>query len=287
MKKVLTFALALSVVASMAVTASAKQAYDAAKGTPTLDGVKDDCYTVSTEIVIDHEINGADVYATGTAYTVWDEKALYVYIDVVDPVISSEQGEACWQSDSVEVYVDYLNEEGNATTDVEAGQFTAGYLYVDNNLEVTGDNWAGYGYLLEDVKAAGARAHFEITKEGYICEMMLPWVGFKAEAGAKLGFTIGINDDADNAAGRENQIFPDDDLSNAWQSTDNYATLTLTATEYVAPVEEEPVVDTPAAEEGAEVVAPAPTSPKTADAGIVAAAAIMAIAAGVVLSKKH
>ena len=51
---------------------------------------------------------------------------------------------------------------------------------------------------------------------------------------------------------------------------------------YVAPAEpevDEPVVDAP-------VDAPA-EAPVTADAGIVAAAAVMAIAAGVVLSKKH
>ena len=57
-----------------------------------------------------------------------------------------------------------------------------------------------------------------------------------------------------------------------------HATFTLGAA-LEAPVVEEPAVDAPA-EGGA-------TAPTTADAGIVAAAAVMAIAAGVVLSKKH
>lgn len=50
---------------------------------------------------------------------------------------------------------------------------------------------------------------------------------------------------------------------------------------------EAPVVDTPAADDAPAADAPATTAPTTADAGIVAAAAVMAIAAGVVLSKKH
>ena len=57
-----------------------------------------------------------------------------------------------------------------------------------------------------------------------------------------------------------------------------HATFTLGAA-LEAPVVEDPAVDAPA-EGGA-------TAPTTADAGIVAAAAVMAIAAGVVLSKKH
>ncbi len=58
-----------------------------------------------------------------------------------------------------------------------------------------------------------------------------------------------------------------------------------------APVEEVPAVDDAPAAEGGEdapaVIAPAPTSPKTADAGVVVAAVVMACAAAVVLSKKH
>ncbi|MGM9624973.1 MAG: hypothetical protein ACI3XM_04610, partial [Eubacteriales bacterium] len=57
-----------------------------------------------------------------------------------------------------------------------------------------------------------------------------------------------------------------------------HATITLGA------ALEAPVVDEPAADEPATDV---PTTPVTADAGIVAAAAVMAVAAGVVLSKKH
>ena len=59
--------------------------------------------------------------------------------------------------------------------------------------------------------------------------------------------------------------------------------LKLNLSTYVAPsleVEEEPVVEEPAADTPVE-------TPVTADAGIVAAAAVMAAAAGVVLSKKH
>ena len=283
MKKIMTLGLALTLVAAMAVTASAKQSYDAAMGTPVVDGVKDDVYTVATEIVVDHETNMLDSgFATGLCYTAWDSNYLYVYIEVTDPVISTEQGEAVWHSDSIEAYLDLLNEEGNLITDVDAGQFTAGYLYVDDNFEVTGDNWAGGGMHLDVVKEKG-KAHFEITDKGYNCEMVIPWGDeFKPAVGAQVGFTIAICDDADNTPGREYQVFPDDDLSNAWQETTNYATLTLTDKTYVAPVEEAPAEETPA-EDGAE----APVAPTTADAGIVAAAALMAVAAGVVLSKKH
>ncbi|MCQ2432701.1 MAG: hypothetical protein MJ175_08885 [Clostridia bacterium] len=72
----------------------------------------------------------------------------------------------------------------------------------------------------------------------------------------------------------------------------------LVSNQIVFPVEEEPAPDVPAAEddaaadtdapaaEGSTDAAPAPTSPKTADAGIVLAAVVMACAAAVV-TKKH
>lgn len=284
MKKIMTLGLALTLVAAMAVTASAKQSYEAANATPVIDGQKDDAYTVATEIVLDHELAAmADSgFATGLAYTAWDNDNLYVFIEVTDPVISTEKAEAVWQSDSIEAYLDCLNEEGNLITDVDAGQFTAGYLYIDDNLEVTGDNWGGGGLHLDVVKEKG-KAHFIITDKGYNCEMVIPWGDeFKPAVGAQVGFTVAICDDADNAPGREYQVFPDDDLTNAWQETTNYATLTLTDKTYVAPVEEVPAEEVPA--EGGEET---PVAPTTADAGIVAAAALMAAAAGVVLSKKH
>ena len=58
-----------------------------------------------------------------------------------------------------------------------------------------------------------------------------------------------------------------------------HATITLGA------ALEAPVVEDPAAGDATD--APATDAPTTADAGIVAAAAVMAVAAGVVLSKKH
>ena len=100
---------------------------------------------------------------------------------------------------------------------------------------------------------------------------------------------IDINDDADGDSVRDYQVFADSNevLVNAWQYTEGYCDLVLSDAVYVAPVEEAPAdAEAPAADGAAVVDAPA-AAPKTADAGIVVAAAVMAIAAGVVLSKKH
>lgn len=51
------------------------------------------------------------------------------------------------------------------------------------------------------------------------------------------------------------------------------------------PADDAVIADAPAAEDN--TAAPAPTSPKTADAGVVGAAAVLALAAAVVLKKKH
>ncbi|MCQ2433493.1 MAG: hypothetical protein MJ175_12900, partial [Clostridia bacterium] len=66
----------------------------------------------------------------------------------------------------------------------------------------------------------------------------------------------------------------------------------LVTSAVIFPEEEEPAADTPAedvpeTEPGEETADPAPVSPKTADAGVAAAAVLMACMAAVVLSKKH
>ena len=286
MKKIMTAALALLAAASMTVAVSARQSYTAASGTAVLDGKMDNCYLAATPITANVEIAGTeDGFATGTAYAVWDAENIYVYAEITDPVISTTQGDAVFQSDSVEVYIDLLNEEGNEIANVNAAQYTAGYLYVDDNLQVTSDYWAGGGYHFNNNKE-NAVAVFDVSnKAGYSVEFRIPWGDeFQPAADAKIGFTFAINDAANDEAGREYQVFPDEELANAWMNTTNYGEMTLSADVYVAPQPEVPAEEVPA-ETPAEESAPV-SAPTTADAGI-AAALLAAAAAAIVVSKKR
>ena len=112
-------------------------------------------------------------------------------------------------------------------------------------------------------------------------------IGVTLNKGDSIGFQLQINDmTADNETGTTavyNMANSND--AKSWD-TDLYDYVTLGEKIVIeTPVEEAPAEDAAPAEE-APAAAPA-AAPKTADAGIIAAVAVMAVAAGVVLSKKH
>ena len=306
MKKILVLALAVMMIASLAVVnaSAANQSWTAATGTPTLDGKMDDCYLASSKIDIKYELStGAESgFATGEAYTCWDANYLYIYAFVTDPVLSPVQNEtvsAVYQTDSLEVYIDLNHDESLTIADEEnCGQYTAGYLYIDDSFtvqgaldETTGAGWAGTGLHTAN-NMDKAKAVYDVSNTaGYACEYAIPWgPAFKPTTNAVIGFMIEINDDADGDSVRDYQVFADSNevLVNAWQYTEGYCDLVLSDAVYVAPVEEAPAdAEAPADGAAAAAVDAPAAAPKTADAGIVVAAAVMAIAAGVVLSKKH
>jgi hypothetical protein len=225
--------------------------------------------------------------SNGKFWACYDSEYLYVYVEMTDAVIdySHEDPNQTWNRESVGVMIDfdYVREEAYEYNYADngdrvaylnfAGDFVAvTYHIYANDLPETDPYYGLYDMLkLQSVADTG---------DGRILyEMALPWPDdFNPVEGAKFGFEICAPNAEDG--GRQGNVSWSPEGSEMWHYTDVCGTVTLGA----APVVEEPAVDEPAVD--APVDAPA-EAPVTADAGIVAAAAVMAVAAGVVLSKKH
>ena len=94
-------------------------------GTPKIDGIMDECYKNSTEIVIEYRASvannatDADESAIGHAWLCWDENYLYLYVDVLDktPVTKPLDN---FSSDAYECVFDFDNNNSDADNTVES-----------------------------------------------------------------------------------------------------------------------------------------------------------------------
>lgn len=260
MKKFGTFALAALLVTALGASAAAASTSQAANGTATIDGKKDNIYACDPLAVEIDETTGAKTEkgATGKAWTAWDDKNLYVYVEVTDAkVTAKDKVTSIWQNDSVEVYINLEGKDGKIA-DINAGQITYGPSFT--KLAGGGKYQAAH---LDDIQKA-----FTYTDTGYTVELALPWDNFDAKEGATLGFSIGIDDDADdNPEDRQYHIFDGAGLGSAWEKADsNWGTLTLSSKKYEAPKKD--------------------TAAETADMGIIAAVASLAASGAAYISLK-
>ncbi len=276
MKKYLASALAIAMLASLSVAASAAE-YSASNANNwgiELDGVKDAAYVNDGFTITVPEVEGTEGGSTGTAWAAWDDDYLYVYVEVNDDTVTKAADvTSVYMNDSIEVYINLSGEEG-AIADINAAQYTVGPSFTE---------WAGGGLHREN-NMADAEFAYTYTDFGYTMELALPWgADYSVEEGASIGFVVGINDDADeDPLTREFHNFTNANQGSAWSTADStWDNLTMVADEYVEPVvETEPEV---VADAAAETVA----APQTFDAGIVAAVAAVVSAAGYAISKKR
>lgn len=295
MKKLLTGALAVSLLASLAISASAiadEERTDVTvyANTPTIDGVindgewdKDNALDVNADNAMlwgGDEINNLVYF-----YYSWDDNGLYLAAEVSDT-------DVCMPADISEVYnLDAfqiaIDPAGLIGDDAGAGAmfYSIGPMK-DGKL---GAVYHPYGGAAEEFEYTGA---YTMTDGGWEFEMIIPWTSIEILAddgyewhhadGEVINALLCVLDREEDGA-----------IANCYQITKTGAVtflpedypLELHLSTFVAPSLE---VEEPADEAPADDTAAADTTaPVTADAGIVAAAAVMAVAAGVVLSKKH
>ena len=123
------------------------------------------------------------------------------------------------------------------------------------------------------------------TAVGLWKTMIIYGAEFKPAVGTVIGFTVAINDDTDDADGREFQAMVSKGQSNAWSTTGAfYDRLTLSDAVYVPPVVE---TEAPATEAAADA-APVVTTPaaQTSDFAGIAVFVSMITLAGIAISKK-
>jgi hypothetical protein len=148
-------------------------------------------------------LGGTDVDASWRA--AWDYDALYVGVEVAEgsaPVANS--GQAYWEDDSVEVFVDmgFTHERVYNLSEFQ-------YIFRAANPAFIGSRLAGSEGVLMAVSSAGA---------GYTMEMRIPWSqpavqeefalpGRRVGVGSAIGFDIHVNDDdPGTGANREGKL---------------------------------------------------------------------------------
>lgn len=275
MKKALFLLALCSLVTSMTVSVSAETKATAREATvkPEIDGVIDQVWGDADRMYGSNwgdTTEGLENLSIVNSYAslMWDADGLYLLGVMYDTTIpDAEDVEA---RNSIDFWV---SETYTDDTTFDAADGDWHYCKASTGEEVY---YCGNETVYDEATTAVA-----VYDDHYVVEIFCPWQteGFAPAIGTKIGFTVSFNDDIDLDGGRDSYAFWETtEVSGAYWSE----TQALPKIEFVAGPEV--VVDEPA--EAPSTDAPA-EAPITADAGIVAAAAVMAVAAGVVLSKRH
>ena len=307
MKKIIALALTVMMVAALAVSASAYFLDRNASGaliektfnkgyTPVvIDGKMSEGeyshvaidYNNDISIAVPDEdlINNID-FNSNELYMSYDADYLYFFITTS----SKGHHNGCddntgnqWGQYAIQISLADVNDD-DASSRLEVG-----YGLSSDTGAMLFSNWSdGQGYGLE----SEAGKDFVVVKDGdkMNYEVRIPYEAFqakKAVEGDKIRVCIvwatGISED-DLTDQYIHTQFAYGCTGDPGKDVTGHAVMTLGAALEAPVVEEAPAEEAAADGEVAEVVAAAPV---TADAGIVVAVAVMAVAAGVVLSKKH
>jgi len=297
MKKILAIALCIAMLSILMVlpVMAAPVQITAPKGTPGIDGVKDDCYGDFVEVKAMRNDNPG---ATGKVCAAWDENYVYYYMEVYDKTPNHSNG-TDYQTDAVEFFLDWLNAKEEDSADgspYHQIRVHSGFGAGDEGYTVTGaanKQWGNMDFI-ENLKHIVVPINGSMNN-GYIIEIAISVKD--VEGGMKLAEGVNIAIDfqiADNQTGdgRDSQAFiaENDDNDSQWTNPSACGGVLVLAAAKAAPVVVEDVpADVPAVVDDAPaVVAPPPVakpaSPKTGDAGIIILVAIMA--AGFVVFRK-
>lgn len=260
MKKITSLTLAALIVTALGVGASASSTFEAASGTPVIDGKKDAAYACAgATINLLNDGSTVTSGATGEAYFAWDKDYFYVFVDVTDPAVTKASDvTSIWQNDCIEFYINLEGADG-AIADINAAQYTYGPSFT---------TFVGGGKHREN-NVDNAKSAYTYTDKGWTVEIAIPWGSdYKPKAGATITGAVAINDDNnDDPSTRELQVFTGANQNSAYKTADsNWDNIKLTDKQYTAP----------AGDSGA--------SADTADMGIIAAAASLAASGAAVLS---
>ncbi|MBQ2546119.1 MAG: hypothetical protein II557_07510, partial [Clostridia bacterium] len=217
MKKLLTLALVVMIVAALAISVSANSGtgytITAARGTPTVDGVKDDIWDTTEAQTQDRIRSGDD---TGTHVTIrflYDDENLYYLGEVPDSSLWTKDlsvPSMTWQMDGSEIclslsnnsagsidtatdawvgvtpYADFYSSQANWLVGSGAGvsddgeTFDAQFMEIHTSLENDPDNETAKPYYVEVVW------HIKAYDEQYA-----------PKEGVTYGFEVSYNDNAD------------------------------------------------------------------------------------------
>ncbi|MBO5273065.1 MAG: hypothetical protein J6I45_00450 [Clostridia bacterium] len=278
LKNVFVLALALLFCMQISAFAASDAKMEAVYGTPVIDGAIDDVWAKADKqdvALVDDGVIPSETATRGTFSTLWDENYFYVLVEV--------------DKKGVPVQVDGSNENTADCADVCLtlnGNFdatlTAGGDDYAGVIRVTADDTkSGFGYIFDMLEDDYLGKMVVTAEDKYVVEYAIPWDDIQPKAGHILSLDIQINDATDGA--RTGLVMWASNPCYCWRESYEHGTIVLAekVVETEAPATEAPATEAPAAD-----VPAAPAAPATADMGIIAAAAILALAAGAVVTMK-
>ena len=190
-------------------TADAKRG-TAVYGTPTVDGVADSAWDKAAAMDVTR-YQMAWQGATGSAKAMWDDKNLYVLLQVSNAQLDKGSANP-WEQDSVEVFLD----ENNARTSF--------YQDDDGQYRVNFDNEPSFN---PESLSAGFASATVVSGTSYTVEMKIPFKAVVPKVDMEIGFDAQINDGKDGA--RQSVAAWNDTTGNGYQDTSVYGILKLVA----------------------------------------------------------
>ncbi len=170
----------------------------AIQGTPKVDGEVDDLWRDVPEAKVNKIVTSESTLtekemATATVKLLWDADHLYALWNVKDPKLSAS-GTAPHEQDSIELFVDELNQKAGSYQEDD----------VQYRVSFEGELSGGEGFEEDNIKAVAKK-----TDAGYLVEMSVKLAHAKRESGTKMGLELQVNDNAgENSRRRGRQMEP-------------------------------------------------------------------------------
>jgi endo-1,4-beta-xylanase len=154
---------------------------DAAKGTPSIDGVADPIWARAATVTTTVQVAGSGG-GTATAKLLWDAGHLYVLATVSDPSLDETSANA-YEQDSVEIFVDPDNSKNTGYND-DDGLYRISF----SNHQTISGNFDGFAI------ADNLRSATRVVPGGYVVEASIQLDTIQPAAGSLLGFDLQVND---------------------------------------------------------------------------------------------
>lgn len=181
-------------------------------GTPVIDGTVDSVWSKAQAIPV-NTYQMAWQGATATAKALWDDKNLYVLVQVSDSELDKKSANT-YEQDSVEVFVD----ENNGKTSY--------YENDDGQYRVNFDNEASFNPA---AISAGFVSATKVAGKNYTVEMKIPLKSVTPSNNMKIGFDVQVNDAKDGS--RKSVASWNDTTGTGYQDTSVYGVLTFSNSE--------------------------------------------------------
>lgn len=286
MKKLL--ALVLSLVVCLSLTAVVVSAADCtaqyAAVKPVIDGDIDLVWDTTAEI--DSAFLGDDdgEGISGYGKVLWDEDCVYFLAVVTDPTASTKS--VTENKDSVDIWFSEAN-----TQDADGYNGDGDYCLTINRAGADAANYYIGNVKVYDNATCAAKA----TATGYVVEAAVKYLtaGLNVTTGHISGFNMSFNNDLDDDGARDSWVsIQSYDNRPYWGNTSVLNTIEFVGSKpaetTAAPAAAETAAPAAAADTSAPAAAAASvTAAQTGDMFAVAVAAVLAAAAGIVISKKH